>query len=121
MFSKIEDVEAAIGAMQWMINDDEVGLCTGGLINDKVTATTIPYFLSANHCFDTQEVASTLEVFWDYRADGCDGTKPDLSTLPRSNGATLKATGVPADFLLLELKRKTKVLPMFRHLLLAVL
>jgi hypothetical protein len=101
-FPRIEDVENAIGRMDFII-DGEGSLCTGGLINDAVGNTTIPYFLSANHCFSTQEVASTLEVYWDWKPDGCNGTDPDLASLPRSNGATLKATGVPADFLLLEL------------------
>src|SRR5437868_5756432 len=34
-------------------------LCTGTLLADKDTSTTIPYFLSANHCISSQSVAST--------------------------------------------------------------
>ena len=109
---KIEDAEAATGKMNVIIGGESFD-CSGGLIADKDASTTKPYFLSANHCFTTQgqedtperfqEAASALEVFWDFKPDACNGTKPELSTLPRTNGSTFKATGRPADYLLLEL------------------
>jgi hypothetical protein len=101
-FAPIAEVEKGIGRMDFIVNGDGFN-CTGGLINDTDASTTIPYFLTANHCFDNQDVASTLEVYWDWTADGCDGNDPDLASVSKSNGSTLKATGKPSDYLLLQL------------------
>jgi hypothetical protein len=73
-------------------------LCSGGLMNDTDISTTIPYLLTAHHCFDTQAAASTLEAFFDYIAQGCLGPAPSLGSLPRTFGATLLATGSGTDF-----------------------
>ena len=101
-FPPIAEVERAIGRMDYIVNGEGFN-CTGGLINDSDTSTFIPYFLTAEHCFNTQEVASTLEVYWDWAPDGCNGTDPDLASVPKSNGSTLKAVGKPSDFLFLQL------------------
>jgi len=73
-------------------------VCTGGLINDSDTSGFIPYLLTANHCFSTQAVATTLEAFWDYRTASCNGSFPSMNASPRSNGSTLLATGTTSDF-----------------------
>jgi hypothetical protein len=73
-------------------------VCTGGLINDSDTSGFIPYLLTANHCFSTQAVATTLEAFWDYRTSSCNGPFPNMSASQRSNGSTLLATGTASDF-----------------------
>jgi hypothetical protein len=73
-------------------------VCTGGLINDSDSATFVPYLLTANHCFSTQTVATTLEAFWDYRTPSCGGTPPSLTSSQRSSGSTLLATGTASDF-----------------------
>ncbi|HEX2642034.1 MAG TPA: trypsin-like peptidase domain-containing protein, partial [Thermoanaerobaculia bacterium] len=73
-------------------------VCSGALLNDTDQATLIPYLLTANHCFDTQAAASTLEAFWDYRSTTCNGVAPNLFGLQRSNGSTLLATGAGSDF-----------------------
>ncbi|MGH2625694.1 MAG: trypsin-like serine peptidase [Anaerolineales bacterium] len=80
-----------------------IGVCTGGLLNDTDDATVIPYLLTANHCFDAQASASTLEAFWDYKTSTCNGSFPNLSTLPKSNGSTLLATSLNTDFTLVRL------------------
>jgi hypothetical protein len=77
--------------------------CSGGLLNDSVAATVIPYLLTANHCFSTQPVANTLEAFWDFRSSVCDGAEPDLDSLSTSNGATLLASSEESDFTLVRL------------------
>jgi hypothetical protein len=82
--------------------------CTGGLINDTDTRTVIPYLLTANHCISTQAEAATVEAYWDFATTRCNGAAPPLSRLPRSNGASLVATGhrsVSTDFTLLRLRR----------------
>jgi V8-like Glu-specific endopeptidase len=45
--------------------------CTGTLLADQDPAGDIPYFLSANHCINTQTVASSLTTYWFYRSSAC--------------------------------------------------
>jgi hypothetical protein len=82
-------------------------LCTGQLLNDAAS-DGIPYVLTANHCISTQTVAATVVATFDDYTASCNGTAPDLSTLPSASGATLLATGSQAnssDFTLLRLAR----------------
>jgi hypothetical protein len=44
--------------------------CTGTLLADKA-ASNKPYFLTAEHCVNSQTVASTLENAWFYRSASC--------------------------------------------------
>ena len=101
-FDVIEPVQHAVAHIQF-VEGQSAYICTGGLLADTDTSTTIPYFLTAAHCIDSQVVASTLEAFWDYYADDCLGDWPSLGSLPRSNGSTLRASGASSDFTLLEL------------------
>jgi lysyl endopeptidase len=73
-------------------------LCSGALLNDTDETTTIPYLLTAHHCFDSQSSASSLEAFFDYIATSCHGSVPSLGSVPRTVGATLLATGEGSDF-----------------------
>ncbi len=98
----IADYRKAVGQLAFVDGGFE-SLCSGALINDTVTSSTIPYLLTANHCIAAQGVASSLEVFWDYKTSSCDGNAPSLGSLPRSNGSTLTATGESSDFTLLRL------------------
>lgn len=62
--------------------------CTGTLLNDSENSDT-PYFLTANHCIDSQTVASTLTSYWFYHASSCNsGTRTPMMTSV-SGGATL--------------------------------
>ena len=101
-FDVIEPVRHAIARIQY-IEGSSGYICSGGLLVDTVSSSAIPYFLTANHCIDSQVVASTLEAFWDYYADSCLGDWPALGSLQRSTGSTLRATGTTSDFTLLEL------------------
>lgn len=65
--------------------------CTGCLLADGDPDTTIPFFLTANHCISGTALADAMEVYWFYQRDACGGTVPDLSTVPRTTGG--------ADFL----------------------
>lgn len=98
--SDVTDITALRGAIARLsfVKDGGSYLCTGGLVNDKVTTTTIPYLLTANHCFDSQTSASSLEAYWDYKTASCGAAFPSLSMFPRSNGATLLATSPASDF-----------------------
>jgi hypothetical protein len=95
-FDAIDLVRKAIAHLEFEDGGDFL-VCSGGLLTDVQTTGT-PYLLTANHCFSTQAVASTLEAFWDYKTGTCGGSSPNLSALPRSQGATLLATSENSDF-----------------------
>lgn len=79
-------------------------ICSGGLLADRQGSNT-PFFLTANHCFDSQASATSLETFWRYRRV-CGQPVPDLSTLPRTLGSTLLATSPRTDFTLVQLSQR---------------
>lgn len=81
-------------------------LCSGALLSDMDANTFAGYFLTANHCIDDQPTASTLIAYWFYQTASCNGAIAPLSTVPRSEGAELLATGEAgpsSDFTLLRL------------------
>lgn len=78
-------------------------ICTGGLVNDTVGGSFIPYLLTANHCFNSPNGANSLEAFWDYKTSNCGGNFPNLGNLPRSSGSTLLVTSPTTDFTLVRL------------------
>jgi V8-like Glu-specific endopeptidase len=68
-------------------------ICTGGLIADTVASAT-PYFLTANHCVSSNNVASSVETFFDY-VTNCSGSN---CTQPYNNtGDTVGATVLSAS------------------------
>jgi hypothetical protein len=91
-------------AIIYFTDSGESGQCTGQLLNSSTPG--VPYMLTANHCISTPAGAASLEVFWDYYTPSCNGPVPSMGTLPRSNGASLLATGVAdpqSDFTLMRL------------------
>ncbi|HEX2121101.1 MAG TPA: trypsin-like peptidase domain-containing protein [Thermoanaerobaculia bacterium] len=74
-------------------------VCSGGLLNDSDPSGFVPYLLTANHCFDSQSSATSLEAYWDWRWASCETVEiPDFADFPRSNGSTLLATSASSDF-----------------------
>ena len=98
----INQVRHAIGFLRFVDGRDTF-LCSGGLLNDTDSRTTIPFLLTANHCISTAAEAASLEAFWDYTTSACNGPQPLFSTFPRSSGSTLLTTGASSDFTLLQL------------------
>lgn len=99
----VNDFSKATAHLQYVKNGGSY-VCSGGLINDMDSGTTIPYFLTANHCFDSQAVATTLEAYWDWRFANCESAAiPDKAASPRTIGATLLATNASSDFTFLRL------------------
>jgi hypothetical protein len=86
---------AAIGVI-----DTDFLFCTGQLINNFSQDFT-PYWLTANHCLDSNFEAQDSEIFWFFQTATCGGAPPSLSSLPTSRGATLVATHPASDFTLL--------------------
>lgn len=79
--------EADSTAKMMFVEDGNSYMCTGTLLNDTAGSLT-PYFLSANHCISDQTVASTLETYWFYRADGC-GNQNLLTTAQKKVGGAV--------------------------------
>jgi hypothetical protein len=79
-------------------------ICSGGLLTDTDTATTIPYFLTANHCISRSGEASSMEAFFFFTATQCGGGcyDPD-GVVPSTLGATIRATSSTSDYTLLQL------------------
>ncbi len=90
-----------VGHMQYVIGSGGY-ICSGSLLNDTDGATTVPLFLTANHCLSTQTVANTLEVFFQYTTS-CGGSCTLGGSVPSTNGSTLLATGSSSDYTLLQL------------------
>lgn len=97
---QIEGYRRAVAQLQF-VSGGVGAICTGALLNDTDDSSLIPYLLTANHCFSTASAASSLEASWDYRTATCAGALP--GALPRSQGATLLATGTLSDFTLVRL------------------
>lgn len=63
--------------------------CTGILLADSDTASSTPYFISANHCISNQTVASTVQTTWFYRASSCNSGTLDSASRVVAGGASL--------------------------------
>src|SRR4026207_1107460 len=84
-----------------LFNDNGLKLCTGTLLNNSAEDGT-PYFLTANHCIDSQAIAQTVEVYWFYQTTSCNsGVLRNWVHSPP--GANLLATQASNDFCLLRL------------------
>ena len=101
-FDSVDGVGTSMAHLHYMKEGNSYA-CSGGLIMDTVEGSDRPLFLTANHCISTQSVASSLEAYWDYKSSYCGGPDPSHNDVPRTNGATLLATGSSSDFSLLEL------------------
>lgn len=75
--------------------------CTGQLLNVSGPSDFTPYWLTANHCMDNPGDAESAEFFWLYQTASCGGTPPALTSVPRSQGASLVSTGTLSDYTLL--------------------
>ncbi|RYF41981.1 MAG: serine protease [Comamonadaceae bacterium] len=75
---------------------DGTYVCSGTLMADR-SASGTPYFLSAQHCIDSQSVASTLSTYWFFRASSCNSGTLSAQAVARHGGATLLYTSVSTD------------------------
>lgn len=77
---------------------DGAALCSGSLVNNTGD-TTRPYFLTAEHCVPTAEIAESMTFYWNYQSRTCrrPGSEESGSPLPItervqvSTGATMRA------------------------------
>ncbi|HTR03508.1 MAG TPA: trypsin-like peptidase domain-containing protein [Thermoanaerobaculia bacterium] len=99
-FPLIDQATRSIGQLTFYDDSDPTDtgyfVCTGGLLN-TTAGSSIPYLLTANHCFANQNSATSLEAYWQYRTATCNGPYPDETQFPRTLGSTLLATGAHPD------------------------
>lgn len=72
-------------------------LCTGELLNN-FDGDFAPYYMTANHCFNTQASATSAEFVWNWYQNSCNGSVPDYFTRPRSRVATQLSSGAASDY-----------------------
>jgi hypothetical protein len=72
-------------------------LCTGTLLADQDPNTSVPYFLSANHCISSSAAASSLETYWFYRSSACNSGVLGSSMVHQTGGATLLYASATTD------------------------
>jgi hypothetical protein len=77
--------------------------CSGSLIADQDSSTSIPFFLTASHCISTQAAASSLQTFWFYQSQVCDGGAVDPRYSIRTGGAQILYANATTDTSLLRL------------------
>ncbi|MEO8505003.1 MAG: hypothetical protein ABI609_13980 [Acidobacteriota bacterium] len=104
-FSALPSVRRAVALLGHVSQGKFSAECTGALVNDTDESTTLPYLLTANHCYETPGEVATLEAFFDDYRTTCHGAAPALDTLPRVLGASLVATSKQSDFTLVRLSK----------------
>ncbi len=91
----IRAIQAAIAAV-YFIDGNFVFQCTGGLLNSDSGDL---FFLTSDHCIDTQASAASTDLFWDL-IKACSGA---VQAPLESYGAELLAAQPSSDFSLLRL------------------
>jgi lysyl endopeptidase len=88
------------------MDGDGAFICSGGLLN-TMGGASVPYLLTANHCFSTQASATSLEAFWQYRTAFCGAGIPNENNFPSTLGSTLLATAAKplSDFTFVQLSQ----------------
>ncbi len=74
---QMDNVRKAIAHINF-IEDDAAYICSGGLLADTDPTTAIPYFLTADHCVNSPEVAATVETWFNYMTPSCNGGCPAI-------------------------------------------
>ena len=106
---------AANAVAQMLFNDGpSTFLCTGTLLADTDPSTQLPWFYSANHCFENekppyktpsqmQSVASTLQTLWFFQSSACNSGTVSASYRQLFSGATYIYNNTARDVLFLRL------------------
>jgi len=111
--SAFRNAAAAVAQMVFTDGNFTV-LCSGTLLNDTDGSTQIPWFFSANHCFDNdsppyktpgemQVVANTLDTLWFFQSSACNAGVPGAAYRELPTGATYIYSNATTDVLFLRL------------------
>jgi hypothetical protein len=100
-FSNVDQATRAVAQLTF-VDGGSSYVCSGGLMN-TTSGSSVPYLLTANHCFSSQASATSLEAVWQYRTASCNGPYPPESQFPNTLTSTLLATGTTSDFTFVQL------------------
>ena len=107
--------DAAASVAELLLRDGTLSyLCSGSLVVDSDDSSQIPWFYSANHCFDNesapyktpaemQTVADTVSTIWNFQANPCGTSTPDPSWSQVFGGSTMAYSNPQSDALLVRL------------------
>lgn len=82
-------------------------LCSGAILNNTC-GINIPYFLTANHCFEAYDNVAEWRFVFQYWSPQCSPSEDDLYNV-LFNGSTLRARWDETDFCLVELNQTPHV------------
>ncbi|MBV8515807.1 MAG: trypsin-like peptidase domain-containing protein [Acidobacteria bacterium] len=104
-FAQLPNAEKAVAQLHF-VDGGVAYVCTGGLLNNTRLDGT-PYLLTANHCFDSQTSATSLEATFQYLTVNCEDANvyPNRALFPRALGSTLLSTGTTSDYTLVQLNQ----------------
>lgn len=85
-----DTARSAVAKYLYTTASGDTSNCTGTLLNDQDLATQIPYFVTADHCMQTEAEVASTEFHWFHEAPVCGDPGPP-TTLQQGRGATLLA------------------------------
>ncbi len=100
-YSNYNDLKAGVARILYPVGSGWF-LCTGQLMN-RTGSDLAPIFSTAQHCISTQQSAHGMEAYWYYQTATCNGTPPNLNSVPRTTGALLLKQHFQSDWTLLGL------------------
>lgn len=91
-------------AVMYVIDGWSAGFCTGSLVNNTTFDGT-PYFLSADHCAETETGMDNWQFHFHFEAPGCitPATEPSYETIIGADFVSRGPMSGGSDFLLLDL------------------
>ena len=98
---------SAVAVLNYTLEDGATYWCTGTAVNSKrseMDNLDSPFFLTAQHCINSQNAADSVVTFWHYEYETCGGTSvhPDHTSL--QGGAELMTSDPDSDGSLLRLR-----------------
>ena len=89
----------AVAKMEWP-QGAYLYTCTGGLLTDNNPSQS-NFFLTANHCFNKNNIAQNVSFYWKFATTACNGTCPTNSGWPyKTTGSTVSSTNRKSDYTL---------------------
>ena len=100
-YSAYNDLRQGVARILYPVGSS-MFVCTGQLMN-RTGSDHAPIFSTAQHCINTQTSAHGMEAYWFYQTTTCNGTPPNLNSVPRTTGALLLKQHYQSDWTLLGL------------------
>ena len=100
--------KGAIARVLYTTGDGKTFTCTATAVNSARSEDENregPYLLTANHCVATQSAASTVETYWHYERESCDGDTIRADAVQLQGGADLESADPDTDTTLLSLRQ----------------